>query len=93
MIGKHALSIYCSTACAIDLVEFEFKEEKNKIHVSRWSLGAIMYEMLVGYPPFYSDEPMTTCRKVMYFKLLAMENTLVVFPVIGACSCSKLTDF
>ena len=23
-----------------------------------------MYEMLVGYPPFYSDEPMTTCRKV-----------------------------
>jgi serine/threonine protein kinase len=34
-----------------------------------WSLGAIMYEMLVGYPPFYSDEPMSTCRKVsnMYF--------------------------
>ncbi|XP_019433044.1 PREDICTED: serine/threonine-protein kinase 38-like [Lupinus angustifolius] len=30
-----------------------------------WSLGAIMYEMLVGYPPFYSDEPMTTCRKIV----------------------------
>nr|GMC61532.1 serine/threonine-protein kinase 38-like [Ipomoea batatas] len=29
-----------------------------------WSLGAIMYEMLVGYPPFYSDDPITTCRKV-----------------------------
>jgi len=28
-----------------------------------------MYEMLVGYPPFYSDEPMSTCRKVsnLYF--------------------------
>ncbi|KAL0433262.1 UNVERIFIED_CONTAM: putative pentatricopeptide repeat-containing protein [Sesamum latifolium] len=26
--------------------------------------GAIMYEMLVGYPPFYSDEPMSTCRKM-----------------------------
>ena len=23
-----------------------------------------MYEMLVGFPPFYSDDPMTTCRKV-----------------------------
>lgn len=23
-----------------------------------------MYEMLVGYPPFYSDDPVTTCRKV-----------------------------
>jgi len=31
----------------------------------RWSLGAIMYEMLVGYPPFYSDDPITTCRKVI----------------------------
>ncbi|XP_068664546.1 uncharacterized protein [Aristolochia californica] len=33
-----------------------------------WSLGAIMYEMLVGYPPFYSDEPMTTCRKIVNWK-------------------------
>ncbi|KAJ4880012.1 hypothetical protein Rs2_37066 [Raphanus sativus] len=37
-----------------------------------WSLGAIMYEILVGFPPFYSDDPMTTCRKIVnwrnYFK-------------------------
>lgn len=36
----------------------------------RWSLGAIMYEMLVGYPPFYSEEPMSTCRKVYVLTLL-----------------------
>ncbi|KVI12353.1 Protein kinase, ATP binding site-containing protein [Cynara cardunculus var. scolymus] len=33
-----------------------------------WSLGAIMYEMLVGYPPFYSDDPMSTCRKIVHWK-------------------------
>lgn len=33
-----------------------------------WSLGAIMYEMLVGYPPFYSDEPMTTCKKIVNWR-------------------------
>ncbi|KAK6932043.1 Protein kinase domain [Dillenia turbinata] len=33
-----------------------------------WSLGAIMYEMLVGFPPFYSDEPMSTCRKIVNWR-------------------------
>ncbi|KAJ0239152.1 AGC protein [Hirschfeldia incana] len=33
-----------------------------------WSLGAIMYEMLVGYPPFYSDDAMSTCRKIVNWK-------------------------
>lgn len=30
-----------------------------------WSLGVIMFEMLVGYPPFCSDVPQETYRKVM----------------------------
>lgn len=35
-----------------------------------WSLGAIMYEMLVGYPPFCSDskDPRVTCRKIVNWK-------------------------
>ncbi|KAL5977282.1 hypothetical protein ACLOJK_021628 [Asimina triloba] len=33
-----------------------------------WSMGAIMYEMLVGYPPFYSEEPMQTCRKIVNWR-------------------------
>ncbi|XP_047327411.1 serine/threonine-protein kinase tricornered [Impatiens glandulifera] len=33
-----------------------------------WSLGAIMYEMLIGYPPFCSDDPRMTCRKIIHWK-------------------------
>jgi len=39
-----------------------------------WSLGVIMYECLVGYPPFYSDDPMATCRKIVNWK------TTLTFP-------------
>ena len=27
-----------------------------------------MYEMLLGYPPFYSEEPMSTCRKIVQWR-------------------------
>ena len=29
-----------------------------------WSLGVLAFEMLIGYPPFYADDPMSTCRKI-----------------------------
>ena len=33
-----------------------------------WSLGAILFEMLVGYPPFFAENPSATCKKVMDWK-------------------------
>ncbi|GIQ86787.1 hypothetical protein KIPB_008706, partial [Kipferlia bialata] len=33
-----------------------------------WGLGVILYECLVGYPPFCSTTPMATCRKIANWK-------------------------
>ena len=33
-----------------------------------WSLGVILFECLFGHPPFYADEPLLTCRKIMTWR-------------------------
>ena len=49
-----------------------------------WSVGAIMYEMMVGYPPFYSDDPVTTCRKIVNWR------TCLRFPPEVSSPCLHL---
>ena len=36
--------------------------------VDWWSVGAILFEMLVGYPPFFSDDPSITCQKILHWR-------------------------
>ena len=30
-----------------------------------WSLGVIMFEMMIGYPPFFSESSTETCKKIL----------------------------
>ncbi|CAI9782640.1 unnamed protein product [Fraxinus pennsylvanica] len=58
-----------------------------------WSLGAIMYEMLVGYAPFYSDNPITTCRKIVHWRNnLIFPNDVRVSPEARDLICRLLCD-
>ena len=40
-----------------------------------WSLGVIMFEMMIGYPPFFSETSTETCKKILDWK-----NTLNIRP-------------
>ena len=42
-----------------------FKQKGYGQEIDWWSLGIIMFEMMIGYPPFYSDSPSETCKKIL----------------------------
>lgn len=44
-----------------------------------WSVGVILYEMLIGYPAFYADDAVSTCRKVLKKSVFSVADlTLLV---------------
>jgi hypothetical protein len=50
------------------------------------SLGAIMFEMMIGYPPFYSDDPLTTCRKIVNWRMfLKFPDEIQVWTIAELC--------
>jgi serine/threonine kinase 38 len=45
-----------------------FQQKGYSETVDWWSLGVILYEMIVGYTPFFSDDPAATCQKILHFE-------------------------
>merc|ERR1719433_1694002 len=61
-----------------------FSQKGYGPEVDWWSLGVIMYECLVGSPPFYAEKPLQTCRKIVNYK-----RTLKIPPEAGLSRDAK----
>ncbi|AFZ79272.1 protein kinase domain containing protein [Theileria equi strain WA] len=59
----------------------------NKGHgkaVDWWTMGILIYEMLVGYPPFYDEDPISIYKKILECRLS--------FPVFYNSNAKELTQ-
>jgi serine/threonine kinase 38 len=61
-----------------------------------WSIGVILFEMMVGYPPFFSDSPSDTCQKIIkwekYFNIptdAKLSSVAQNFIKSLVCACDK----
>merc|ERR1711978_444286 len=66
---KRSRALMYSTVGTPDYIAPEvFSQKGYGEGVDWWSMGVILYECLVGYPPFYAEEPLQTCRKIVNYK-------------------------
>ena len=69
------------------------KNEGYGQEIDWWSVGAIFYEMLLGYPPFFSDNPQMTCMKIKnYEKYLSFPKERKISPEAKKLICDFLTE-
>jgi len=67
--GHRDRKLMYSTVGTPDYIAPEvFSQKGYDKMVDWWSMGVIMFECLVGYPPFYAEDPLQTCRKIVHYR-------------------------
>ena len=76
MKSKKRRAFAYSTVGTPDYIAPEVIKQKGYgQEIDWWSLGVIMFEMMIGYPPFFSESSTETCKKILDWK-----NTLNIRP-------------
>lgn len=58
-----------STVGTPDYIAPEVLEKRGySMEADWWSLGVILFECLLGYPPFFADDPVSCCRKILHWQ-------------------------
>ena len=69
------------------------KNEGYGQEIDWWSVGAIFYEMLMGFPPFFSDNSQMTCMKIKnYEKYLSFPKERKISPEAKKLIIDFLTE-
>lgn len=68
MYKKKAKRVYSLVGTPDYIAPEVFSKSGYTETVDWWSIGAILFEMVCGYPPFYSENPGDTCKKVLNWK-------------------------
>jgi len=66
--GKRKVLAYSTVGTPDYIAPEVFLKEGYTEVCDWWSVGVIMFEMLIGYPPFCSESPQETYRKIINWK-------------------------
>ena len=65
---KNRLLAYSTVGTPDYIAPEVFGQEGYGEEVDWWSIGVMFFEMIVGYPPFFSENPSDTCKKIIKWK-------------------------
>ena len=65
---KNRLLAYSTVGTPDYIAPEVFSQKGYGQEVDWWSIGVMFFEMVVGYPPFFSENPGDTCKKIIKWK-------------------------